>query len=163
MFMGAATIKKNGPHTRKQSVKKPFIYLLACLGLIGCGTNRPPELNVPSPDLRNPVPATIASIAEGKKRYNGGDCVICHGKKGDGRGFEARDIHMNLHDWRDRSVQANFMDSQLFYIIDRGKGSGNGRMPAYHDQNSPEQIWHMVNFIRSLSPDVPRQIGTQEK
>jgi len=60
---------------------------------------------------------------------------------------------MNLHNWRDPSVQAGFSDGELFYIIDQGKGTSRGRMPAYHDQETPEQIWHTVSYIRSLASD----------
>jgi len=56
-----------------------------------------------------------------------------------------------LHNWRDPSVQAGFSDGELFYIMDQGKGTNRGRMPAYHDQETPEQIWRTVGYIRSLA------------
>jgi mono/diheme cytochrome c family protein len=100
---------------------------------------------------RNPFPASPESIAEGNRRYRNADCAICHGKSGDGKGILAKDINMDLHNWRDRSVQTGFTDGDLFYIIDKGKGSSRGKMPAYHDQETSEQIWHMVNYVRSFA------------
>jgi mono/diheme cytochrome c family protein len=35
--------------------------------------------------------------------------------------------------------------------MDKAKGTNRGRMPAYHDQETPEQIWRTVCYIRSLA------------
>ncbi|HXY78092.1 MAG TPA: c-type cytochrome [Candidatus Acidoferrales bacterium] len=123
------------------------------IGSFGCSTNRPTELKIP-PEVasqKNPFPATQESIAEGNELYKNSGCAICHGKNGNGRGVLAKDVSMNLHNWRDPSVQAGFSDGELFYIMDKGKGTRRGKMPAYHDQETPEQIWHMVCYIRSLA------------
>ena len=58
---------------------------------------------------------------------------------------------MSLHNWRDPSGLATFTDGELFYIIDQGKDSGNGKMPSYHKQDTPEEIWQMVIYIRSFA------------
>jgi len=138
---------------------KPFICVLICVGLIGCSTSTAPPaaVSAPSQEATKPLPATPESIADGKKHYSGGDCAICHGKNGDGKGFLAKDVQMNLHDWHDPASLASFTDAQLFDVIDKGKGSGRGRMPAYHDTEKPEQIWQIVNYIRSLATAAPAQ------
>jgi mono/diheme cytochrome c family protein len=112
-----------------------------------------PEFKVPSEiaNLKNPVAATPASIDEGKRRYRSSDCVICHGVNGDGKGFESRNINMNLHDWRDPAVQAKFTDGELYYIMDKGKGADRGKMPAYHESESTEQLWQLVDYVRSFA------------
>jgi len=122
-------------------------------GFFGCDTNRPTEFKIPAEaaSQRNPFPATSDSIAEGHELYRSAGCAICHGKNGDGKGVLAKDVSMNLHNWRDPSVQAGFSDGELFYIMDKGKGTNRGRMPAYHDQETPEQIWRTVCYIRSLA------------
>jgi mono/diheme cytochrome c family protein len=119
----------------------------------GCGTSRPSEYKIPSDAARqtNPFPVTPESIAKGKDLYVGGGCAICHGKDGDGKGVLAKDISMNLHNWRDPSVQGSFTDGELFYIMQNGKGTNRGRMPGYRDQETPEQIWETISFIRSLA------------
>jgi mono/diheme cytochrome c family protein len=123
------------------------------VGFFGCGTNRRTEFKIPpeAASQRNPFPATSDSIAEGNELYRGAGCAICHGKNGDGKGVLAKDVSMNLHNWRDSSVQAGFSDGELFYIMDKGKGASRGRMPAFHDQETPQQIWRMVSYIRSLA------------
>ena len=118
-----------------------------------CGTNRPPEFKIPSDAAgqRNPFPVTAESIAKGKQLYVGGGCAICHGKDGDGKGVLAKDISMDLHNWRDPSVQADFTDGELFYVMQNGKGTNRGKMPAYRNQETPEEIWDTVSYIRSLA------------
>ena len=31
----------------------------------------------------------------------GSDCAICHGREGDGKGVLAKDISLNIHNWKD--------------------------------------------------------------
>jgi len=120
---------------------------------LGCNTDRPSEFKIPIEAARqeNPFPVTAQSIAKGKNLYVGGGCAICNGKDGDGKGVLAKDISMNLHNWRDPSVQAAFADGELFYIMQNGKGTSRGKMPAYRDQETPEEIWDTVGYIRSLT------------
>lgn len=126
---------------------------IVSVAFFGCGTNRRADFKIPAEAVsqRNPLPVTSQSIAEGNHLYREAGCAICHGKSGDGKGVLAKDVSMNLHNWRDPSVQGSFSDGELFYIIDKGKGTSRGKMPAYHDQETTEQIWQMVIYIRSLA------------
>jgi mono/diheme cytochrome c family protein len=92
------------------------------------------------------VAASAAATAEGKRLYDTSDCAICHGKDGDGKGVLAKDISMNTHDWHNASSLANFTDGELFYILKNGKG----RMPGYDKKETPENMWQMIDYIRSL-------------
>jgi mono/diheme cytochrome c family protein len=53
---------------------------------------------------------------------------------------------MNLHDWRRPESVSHFTDGELAYLILKGKG----RMPAYAGRENPEQVWQIVNYIRSM-------------
>ncbi len=125
--------------------------LLSC-GLAGCKGKAAAETKIPQEevDRKNPVESNPASIAEGKRLYEATDCAICHGKDGGGKGVEARDINMNTHDWRKPEYLAKFTDGELSYLIVKGKG----RMPAYEGRETPEQVWEMVNYIRSMPAGV---------
>lgn len=138
---------------RKRIIARNFVFFGVAWAVLGCGTNRPSEFKIPreAAGQRNPFPANAESIAKGKELYVGGGCVICHGKDGSGKGVLAKDITMNLHDWRDPSVQGAFSDGELFYIMQNGKGTNRGKMPAYRDQETPEEIWDTVSYIRSLA------------
>jgi len=94
----------------------------------------------------NPIKPTAASIAAGKQMY-GYDCAMCHGANGSGKGDLAADMKLTLKDYRDAAALKDMTDGDMFYIIQKGKGDMTGE----GDRQKPEEIWDMVNFIRSLS------------
>jgi mono/diheme cytochrome c family protein len=102
----------------------------------------PPEAS----KLANPVKATPASLAAGKKTY-GFDCAMCHGKDGDGKGELAVDMKLKLMDYRDPASLKDMTDGDLFYIIKNGKGDMTGE----GDRSKPDEIWNLVNYVRSLA------------
>jgi mono/diheme cytochrome c family protein len=126
----------------------PILFVFLNLGAFGCKGKSAVEVKVPQEevDRKNPLESTPASLAEGKRLYGATDCALCHGKDGDGKGVEARDISMNLRDWRKPESLAKFTDGELSYLILKGKG----RMPAYEGRETPDQVWQMVNYIRSM-------------
>lgn len=98
-------------------------------------------------DLKNPTELSAGSIQEGKVLYLKADCVLCHGQQGEGSTFYSREVHMNVHDWRNAAYNKGFTDGQLYDILTKGKD----RMPAYGTRDTPNQIWLMVDYIRSFS------------
>ena len=94
----------------------------------------------------NPVKPGPNSLAQGKRFY-GFDCAICHGTEGDGKGELAGQMNLKLADFRDPAALKDMADGELFYIITKGKG----KMPGEEGRLKPEQVWDMVNYIRSLS------------
>lgn len=133
-----------------------ILCALLCWGLTGCKAKSAGDTKIPQEevDRKNPIESNPASIAEGKRLYGATDCALCHGKDGDGRGVEAKDINMNLHDWRKPESLAHFTDGELSFLILKGKG----RMPAYDGRETPEQVWAIINYMRSMSAtgEVPR-------
>jgi mono/diheme cytochrome c family protein len=126
-----------------------------CLGLIGCKSKPKVETKIPQEELdrKNPLASDPGAIAQGMKVYGETDCALCHGKNGDGKGVEAKDISMNVQDWRKPGSLDKFTDGELSYLITKGKG----RMPKYEVRNSPEEIWQMVAYIRSLPGSAAHQ------
>jgi mono/diheme cytochrome c family protein len=97
-------------------------------------------------DQDNPVKPTPDSLAKAKKLY-GYDCAMCHGENGDGKGDLAADFKNKPRDYTDPNSLKEFTDAQLFTIIKDGKGD----MPPEGKRGKPEDIWGLVNYIRSLS------------
>jgi len=99
-----------------------------------------------------PLPYTIKSIARGKQFYLI-NCVECHDQ--DGKGLGRRDFTgtppADLTDpdaWlRGTSAEAIFAS-----IHDGTKDD----MPPFKGRLQDEQIWHVVNFVRSLWPESKR-------
>jgi mono/diheme cytochrome c family protein len=102
----------------------------------------PPE----AAKLPNPVKPTAASLAQGKKSY-GFDCAVCHGKDGDGKGDLASDMNLKLADYRDPTALKDLTDGEIFYIIKNGKG----QMTGEGDRAKSDEIWNMVNYVRSFA------------
>ena len=125
------------------------ICVFACSVLAGCQQKLSPEFKVPAEDSarKNPLELTPATIAEGQKLYaTESDCAICHGKEGNGRGVLAKDVKMNVRDWHNAHLLSTFTDGDLFYILAKGKG----RMPGYEKRVTAEQMWKMIDYVRSL-------------
>jgi mono/diheme cytochrome c family protein len=94
----------------------------------------------------NPVKPTAASIAAGKKKY-GYDCAMCHGADGDGKGDLAIDMKLKMPDYRDPATLKSVTDGEMFYVIKNGNG---GAMPSEADRLKDEDVWNLVNYIRSI-------------
>ena len=94
----------------------------------------------------NPVKPTPESLARGKKQY-GFDCAMCHGPEGSGKGDVAAGMNLKMHDYTNPTTLKGRTDGELFYIIKNGKGA----MPPEGDRVKPEQIWDMINYIRSFA------------
>jgi mono/diheme cytochrome c family protein len=136
-----------------------MVRLVSLLVLLSCAVSArqeqkaPPagaaaEFKIPpeASKLPNPVKATPASLAAGKKTY-GFDCAMCHGKDGDGKGDLATDMKSKLLDYRDPASLKDMTDGDLFYIIKNGKGEMTGE----GDRSKPDEIWNLVNYVRSLA------------
>ena len=93
----------------------------------------------------NPVKPGPESLARAKKWWTL-DCVMCHGKEGDGKGETARDMKLTIGDFTDPNTLKNRTDGELFYVIRKGKGE----MPPEGDRAKDDDIWNMVNYIREF-------------
>jgi mono/diheme cytochrome c family protein len=91
----------------------------------------------------NPVKPTPESIEAGKKIYSY-DCVMCHGALGDGKTGPAKE--MKIPDFTDPAFLKDRTDGEFFYVIKNGRGD----MPLEGDRVKPDQIWDLVNYVRSL-------------
>ena len=96
--------------------------------------------------LVNPVKPTPESIAQGKKAY-GFDCAMCHGKEGAGDGDLAESMHLKLKDYRDPATLKDMTDGDIYTIITNGKG----KMTGEEERMKPEQVWNVVNYLRTLA------------
>ena len=110
------------------------------------GTKIPPE----AIKVVNPLKPTPASIAVGKKRY-GYDCAMCHGTDGDGKGDLAIDMKLKMLDYRDPATLKSVTDGEMFYVIK----NGNGEMPSEADRLKDDDVWNLVNYIRSIPKTSP--------
>jgi mono/diheme cytochrome c family protein len=97
--------------------------------------------------LKSPVPFTRESIAQGRTLFSR-NCTTCHGNDGKSQ----VDVVANATDLTDPKVWGSgTSEGEIFRSIRDGAGDA---MPPFKSQLSKEEdIWHLVNFIRSLWPE----------
>lgn len=126
-----------------------FITLLIFTGCAGRGTS-PLEARA----MKNPVPATPKSIASGKNVYDK-YCASCHGATGKGDGEKAATLveagQPKSSDLTDDKWDHGSTDGEIFVNIRDGVGV-SGAMKGLNGKPgiSDEDMWNMVNYIRTL-------------
>jgi len=105
------------------------------------------QRNADAEKLKNPVAGDAASIEEGKKLY-GRHCASCHGATGKGDGGMALSggTPANL---TDETWDHGSSDGEIFVVIRDGTSAD---MESYKEKLTEKQMWHLVNFIRSIGP-----------
>ena len=94
--------------------------------------------------MENPVKADDASVKTGRMLYTK-HCASCHGKTGKGDGVKARGLDTFPGDMTGDAYQGQ-TDGEHFYKSKFGRGE----MPKYEGKVSDEDIWHMVNYMRTF-------------
>ena len=92
----------------------------------------------------SPVPRTAASVEHGQvlwKQY----CEVCHGADGRGDGPLAASLPRRPKDLTKIALPPIFPDGIVAYRI----ANGGGVMPAWKSVLNTQDIWDLVNFIRS--------------
>jgi mono/diheme cytochrome c family protein len=132
----------------------PLLALLVAAPASSQAAGRLPEdagaAQDPAALLQNPVPYSRSSIQRGRVLYVH-HCPICHGA--DGKALielvaNATDLTAPAR-WR-----YGTSDGEIFRTLRDGAGID---MPPYATQiKNEDDLWHLVNFIRSLWPEATR-------
>ena len=105
--------------------------------------------------LVNPVAADGASIKRGRALF-AMNCISCHGATGRGDGPIAASLDPKPVDL---VVMAPMHPGgDFFWKIENGRGP----MPAWKNTLSENQIWDIVNYIKSLGESVSSEAGDEE-
>lgn len=106
--------------------------------------------------LENPVAPTPASIAAGKRTYDA-LCAVCHGNLAQGAlkaGIAISIIEEQKGkqppDLTDDQWDHGSTDGDIFTVIKRGVPST--MMPGFTGQLTDDDIWSIVNYVRTLQP-----------
>jgi len=97
--------------------------------------------------LKSPVPTSSDSIARGKRLYQTHGCANCHGA--DGKALI--EVVANATDLTDPAVWKNGTSEGLVFRSIRD-GAGLAMPPFKTEVDSQDDLWHLVNFVRSLWP-----------
>lgn len=93
---------------------------------------------------KNPVAMNSASVESGKKIY-AESCAYCHGGNAKGNTAEALGLDTNPPNLQKRIKSHS--DGDFFWKIQNGKGD----MPTFRDTLPAQEIWSIINYLRSLS------------
>lgn len=103
----------------------------------------PEEARRAGAELANPLEASEAELARGKKVYET-ICIVCHGAGGQGDGPIIGRFPNPPSLTAPRAVA--LPDGQLFHIVTRGQGL----MPSHAAQVLPLDRWRVVLYLRTL-------------
>ncbi len=99
--------------------------------------------------LKDPVAYTKKSIGQGQATFLQ-NCTSCHGEDGKAEGS----LIASATDLTTPSLyKSGTSEGEIFRSIRDGAGD---QMPAFKSQLSENDIWNLVNFIRSLWPESQR-------
>jgi mono/diheme cytochrome c family protein len=93
---------------------------------------------------KNPIAQSDESNKAGMSLYTK-NCASCHGKTGLGDGVKARALKEFPGDFSKAEYQ-NQTDGEHFYKTKFGRGE----MPKYEGKLSDDDIWNMVNYMRTF-------------
>ena len=98
----------------------------------------------------NPVPSNSHSISNGLKLF-AELCSRCHGDQAlgdgpDGSGLSVKPTNL-------KAMAGGHPDGDFAWKIKNGRGE----MPAWEDDLEEKEIWHLVNYIQSLSEHSPKK------
>jgi len=104
------------------------------------------------------VPASAASVTEGKRLFREIECFKCHGDDGRGDGPSAPEL---TDDWGAPIRPANLHKPWNFrgghtpeaLYLRLQSGISGTPMPSFADSLNEEKTWHLVNYVMSLWPD----------
>jgi Cytochrome c, mono- and diheme variants len=94
--------------------------------------------------MKNPVATGDVSTKAGLALYTK-NCASCHGKAGLGDGVKARTLKDFPGDFSKADFQ-NQNDGEHFFMTKTGRGE----MPKYEGKLADNDIWNIVNYMRTL-------------
>ncbi len=123
--------------------------LAAAAGMTLAAQNEPrePQEQPEAQALINPIEATPESRAAGRQLYVF-MCRECHGNSGRGDGDMSHAGGVPS-DFTDDVWTHGETDGEIFTVIKEGVSAD---MQGYANRMNDEQIWNVVNYLRSLGP-----------
>ncbi len=94
-------------------------------------------------EVKNPLPATAAALAQGKALF-ATNCAMCHGQTSAERGPVGKKLRPPPPGL-EQAVVRDRTDAHIFKVIT----FGFGRMPPFKDKLEPPERWELVDFLRT--------------
>ena len=122
--------------------------IIGWIGLVSSAIGaQNPGGNAEAKKMKNPVESNAASIAAGKAAFQK-NCRFCHGAEAKGNGPMAPE-GTHPSDLTDAKWDRGGSDGEIFVVIRDGAGP-KFDMKGYKSKMTENDIWNVVNYIRSL-------------
>lgn len=124
-----------------------FLASAAVVVIVAAQPESPPWVAPDSANARsNPIAANSISISRGKELYQAA-CLPCHGTKGAGDGPAAPTLERHPGILSDPKLWLQ-PDGAIFWKLSEGRSP----MPSFKEGFSENQMWDVVNYVRTLAP-----------
>jgi mono/diheme cytochrome c family protein len=120
------------------------LVLLFSSSITYAQVNNPWEVPDEYAKMENPFEVDKSSLNIGKSYY-AKHCKTCHGKTGMGDGLTSRTLDVNPSDLTLDDLDTQ-KDGEVYYKIYEGRDE----MPGFKKLIDEEDIWHVVNYIRTF-------------
>ncbi len=97
----------------------------------------------------NPVSTSADSVALGEELYQEIGCNGCHGDAGTGDGPASAGMEPSPRNFTNGGWQGMRSDGELRYTIFNG-ADGTAMIANEAMFDDPEDVWHVINYLRSL-------------
>ena len=94
--------------------------------------------------MKNPIAKSDASTQAGPALYMK-TCAACHGRTGLGDGPKSKSLKTVPTDFT-KAASQNQSDGEHFYKTKNGRGD----MPKYEGKLSDDDIWNIINYVRTF-------------
>jgi mono/diheme cytochrome c family protein len=118
--------------------------LIVCLSISLVAQPKPWVVPANFKTMKNAVAVGDASTKAGLALYTK-NCASCHGRAGLGDGVKARSLKTFPGDFSKADFQKQ-SDGDLFYKTKTGRDE----MPKYEGKLTDDDIWNVVNYMRTL-------------
>jgi len=98
---------------------------------------------------KNPVASSADSVGTGEELFQEIGCNGCHGDGGHGDGPAAAGMDPSPRNFTNGKWQGARSDGELRYTIFHGS-EGTAMIANEAMFDDPDDVWHVVNFLRSL-------------
>lgn len=98
--------------------------------------------------LKNPVPASAASLEAGQKTFQK-MCAFCHGKDAGGSGPMVPKGMTTPPSLIDEKWDRGSTDGEIFLVLREGAGP-KFEMKGLKGKLPDETLWNVINYVRSL-------------
>ena len=135
----------------------PLFAVVVCLAIPAGAAERhmmqplvPVDKMAEARALTSPLLSSPKIVDQGKAVYTGkGGCVNCHGTDGDGHGPLAAQLDPSPRNFQHHGFWRHRTEGEVFWVIKNG--SIGTSMVGFGGQLTDEEIWSLIQYLRSFS------------